>query len=182
MGLRNGWIELEKAGKNKAGRTMHWFRCPTCESKIKGVRAYVTTRKSCKPCYHKRLRRHGMTKTKEYRTWSGIIHRCYGNSMRARTWQKKGIKVCDRWKDSFEAFLQDMGKAPNEDSSIDRIDSRGNYCKQNCRWISIVHNITRVHAEYMHISKYKLRLLSPEALSVLGICEEDLQIKEPKLD
>lgn len=47
----------------------------------------------------------------------------------------RGITVCDRWRNSFEAFLADMGKKPTPKHSIDRWpDNNGNYEKSNCRW------------------------------------------------
>lgn len=83
--------------------------------------------------------RHGQSKqgkvTPEYRAWTGMKSRCYNkNRIAYKYYGGRGIKVCDRWKDSFELFLMDMGKKPSDKHSLDRINNDGNYEPSNCRW------------------------------------------------
>lgn len=79
--------------------------------------------------------------TVEYRTWSSMIQRC--TNPRARNYKHyggRGITVCARWRDSFEAFLADMGPRPAK-LSIDRINVNGNYEPGNCRWATQIEQV-----------------------------------------
>lgn len=81
---------------------------------------------------------HGKTGTKVYRTWAGMKRRCYNqNEVAYVDYGARGIRVCDRWLNSFENFLEDMGEPPSPQHSIDRFPNQnGNYEPGNCRWAS----------------------------------------------
>ena len=90
----------------------------------------VVTRKSDMPA-----RTHGYSRTKIYRIWTSMKSRCYCKTdTNYHHYGERGITVCERWRDDFLAFLDDMGEPPSPSHSLDRIDNEGNYELNNCRW------------------------------------------------
>lgn len=114
----------------------HWAKCSEC-SKVYLIRHARLNQRSCGciPAALKHGNEIGRKKTTELGTYHKMKERCSNpNNKDYVNYGGRGIKVCDRWLESFQNFLDDMGKKPSPDLSIDRINVNGNYEPGNCRW------------------------------------------------
>jgi len=76
----------------------------------------------------------GESDSRTYLAWISMKQRCLNpNNTQYRYYGGRGITVCQRWLDSFTAFLEDMGECP-DGLEIERIDNEAGYFKDNCRW------------------------------------------------
>jgi hypothetical protein len=134
---------IERAGS--AGNQSTWKCLCECgnEKIVRSSSLRCGDTKSC-GCLHKdtarifvvaRNKTHGGCGTTEYNTWSAMRQRCYNkNNPFYHCYGGRGITVCERWLNSFENFLSDLGKKPSSKHSLDRINVFDAYSPDNCKW------------------------------------------------
>lgn len=133
-------------GRSKQGSVIWLCQCE-CGNQVSVNSSYLMTNttRSC-GCLKKeesinRFTTHGKSRTRLYITWSGMNQRCYDQNCKSyKSYGAKGVTICDEWKSfsSFQKWAEQCGY--NDKATIDRKDSSGNYCPENCQWLSFQDN------------------------------------------
>lgn len=133
------WVVLREVPRKRAHNGCRWLCQCDCGTRkeMDGTGLREGKSRSCGCLQKYLLTRHGMSRTKEYYVWQGILRRCNDpESDNYINYGGRGIKVCDRWqgKRGFIRFIFDVGGKPFDGASLDRIDNDGNYAPGNVRW------------------------------------------------
>lgn len=113
---------------------------------------------------------HGLSKLPEYHVYIGMIARC-NNPKRSsyKDYGGRGIKVCKRWLDSPQNFLDDVGRRPADNYSLDRIDPNGDYEPNNVEWATTKQQTLNKRPKFTQIELVKelIRELTPTQLKLI---------------
>lgn len=119
----------------------------------------------------------------EKKVWRDLKRRCYmPNTHSYTSYGAKGIIMSKEWKSSFSKFLSDMGEKPSSAHRLGRKDKEGNFCKENCKWMTVKEislNKSNVRLNWEIVNKardmYKNTSLSMKDISLkLGFKDKEL--------
>jgi hypothetical protein len=121
------------------------------------------------------IKRHGMSKTPEWRTWQDMKRRCHSEGCRDFShYGARGITVCDRWRfgngerSGFQCFYADLGPRPTPLHTIDRKDNSKGYFQSNCRWATRAEQARNREPVKLNPDKVRAIIASTEAHAVLA--------------
>lgn len=107
-----------------------------------------------------------------YNVWQNMKSRCLNqNNPKYHRYGGRGIKVCDEWLDIKGFSEWALNNGWKEGLSIDRIDNNGDYCSENCKWVSVSENSRKKRTTkitFEQAKEIRLRALNGESQSYLA--------------
>ena len=146
-GLKKNYLEVLEFDRYENSRRYWKCKCLLCGKEGFSVSTASINNGSVQSCgclreinLSKKIKKHGLTKTKLHATWLNMKRRCYSEKDKHyKDYGARGIKVCKEWLDDFCNF-RDWAYANgySDELSIDRIDVNKDYEPSNCRWVDAI--------------------------------------------
>lgn len=134
-------------------RTFALLECEYCGKQIEGLLQYKKNKSCGCATFLKANIKHNLSRTRQYKIWGDMIRRCTNkNNKSYYRYGGRGITYTKKW-EKFEGFWEDMKEGYRDDLTLDRIDSNGNYCKENCRWADSKTQASNRNNAYTFIEK-----------------------------
>lgn len=153
IGKRFDNIVVEKMIGARENKSIFLLKCD-CGNRIKRSFSEINSG-VVKNCGCKRYKYSGKTRgryRKIYTIYQNMMSRCYNkNNIYYENYGGRGIKVCDRWKDDYLNFLDDIEKSiglPNNNDTIDRINNNKGYSLENINWTDMTHQNSNKRSKY----------------------------------
>lgn len=112
---------------------------------------------------------HGDSYSQEYRSWKMMHSRCRNkNDPAYKNYGARGIKVCKRWQ-AYQPFLEDMGRRPTPQHTLERVKNHIGYRPSNCKWATRAEQL-RNKRNTLRVVVNGVTMCAADAARILGVC------------